>query len=246
MSDLYLFGRDILRQFIPTENGQPISDVPSQSPAIYLFTSKPGRAAAAAGTGSFASISSWTALSAHPYGFVYSIDAIDDPEPNSEAKEREYWEAINFTLSTSEQTQTIIRSFLVVRAEGLTSHPRVKAHDLKTLSPNLEDVIDDDTLTDFIRAAEFHVRLELEAKGYRLEQLRNLEDLKLPITYKALELAYLDQYGRPDDIFDRGAKSYERMYRELMTNLKLPFDPGADGSAEIEADLNPGYYITLK
>lgn len=246
IDDIYNFGADIIRTFYPMENDKPIN-LPTQTPAIYLFTSAPTRAAAAEGNGAAATISTWNESSVYPYPRKYTVSAIADPSPTGGTSDVQYWLAINFVTKTSGQTQTLIQSIWLRRTEGTATHPNVKAHDLATISPDIRKYHKDDAqLEEFVRAAEEHLRLQFLAKGYRWDRLKRLDQLKLPLIYKALSMAFLELYRRPDDPFDRRQREYEKRYQDAMAMITIPYDTDGDASADQGAQPVKNYIIASR
>ena len=88
----YVFAKDISREFNPEEGGQPLQ-IPSQTPKIYVYDSEPTRTDALSGTGSIASVTSWTQLAHTPYTCNYTLPAIADPDTEGSVEGLWYYES---------------------------------------------------------------------------------------------------------------------------------------------------------
>lgn len=227
----YHWGVDLTRKFYPHVNDRPFQ-IPTQTPAIYVFLTMPTRDAAAAGTGAVQTITSWTQDAIEPFACSYTIAAIDDPEPTGGSYARTYYEAINYRLQTSEQVQTIIRSFDIERARAAAALPGASKEDCKRLYPALVKYVSDTELDDFIGAAQEEVRLSLYAKGFQWPAILQLEQLALPVAYKAISLASFSQMKEPGDRFDKRYEEFKAKCAELMNGIQLPVDKDGDGLPE--------------
>lgn len=235
----YNFGHSFTRQAFFLEGDEYIN-LPSQAPAIYLFDSMPNRDDALAGTGAFSTISYWTENTSTPFNRNYTIPPIADPSPSSSVRIRNYWEAINFIATTSGQTQTLIRSFDLERAQALPESPLSTAQELKDIYPAITNYLTDAQLLMFGQIAEDEMQIDFEAAGYDWGQLHSLKKARLCLAYKTIALASLSQFKEPDDRFHERYKIFSEKYSTMLKNIKLPVDTDDDGAADAEAEGDTG------
>lgn len=239
------FGKDISRAWYPEDDGEPVN-LPSQTPTIYIFDEKPTREAAAAGTDALQTVSSWTAQSSIPYKRSWTITAVDDPEPTSNTPERRYYEAINFIGKTGGTSHTVIRSFIVRRQEGAESIPDTTPSDLKEVFPAISNYLNDSQIDDLIKIAELEVRMEFESRGYRWADIYNLDKIRIPIAYRAIEMGSMSQIRRTNDNHETRAKLFRSRYSQFMKLVELPSDSNRDGEPEHQIQAQPTSFIIGK
>lgn len=241
----YIFGKDISRQFNPTQNNEHIS-LPTQTPTIYIFASNPSRTVARAGTGAAATISSWTELSTFPYTRTYTITAIADPDPTGITDYKDYWEAINYVAKTAGDTLTTIRHFRLERAAGTDSKPGTTVNDLKNIYPAITSYLTDDQLTQFIGIARDEMQLELEAQGLEWSKLSDLYKTKLALAYKTIALAALSQIKEQGDRHHIRYEEFTKRGVSALKTLDLPYDADGDGQAEAARPLRQEHVYLIR
>lgn len=232
MTNSYVFGKTIKRRFYPQINGEPIQ-LPSQTPTIYIFDSEPTREAAIAGTGAIDTVATWAQATVSPFECTYDIAAIDDPDPDSNTENAVYWEAIKFIGQTSEQTQTVVRAFILERIEGNEAEPGTTAGDILAVYPAIEAYLTPEQLGAHLRLAQDELKIDLEALGLKWGRLRDLNKLKLALAWKSIQLSAESQIKNADDKFDKRADLYREKYERALKNISLPYDSDGDGKAEV-------------
>lgn len=243
MSNKYVFGKDIIRRFYPTEANEPLN-LPTQTPTIYIFDEQPSRSEAIAGTGALSTVSIWAAASVSPFERTYTISALTDPEPTSITANAVYWEAINFVTKTAGQTQTVVRAFTVERVEGSESHPGTKASDLTDIYPALKAYLTTEQLDAHLKLAEDELKIDIEALGLVWSRIKDLNKLKLVLAWKAISLSAESQIKSVEDKFDKRAKLYEDKYNRALKNISVPYDSNGDGlSDSIGVSVKSFYYV---
>ena len=223
------FGRDFTYQFFPLADDDAVLSLPTQSPTIYLFahTSKPGYTEARNGTNAFATINTWTA-NQHS-GFDISIPAIDDPAPTSSLLSYTYYIALNFVLTSSEQTQCVIRSLEMERVVGHHKRIAVTDVDLRSHWPALADYCSSTELNAYIELVRSAIREELRAEGYDWCMIYRPDRLYHACVYKCLDLACLSQLQSQGDKFDKLHDQFSGFYKQTIAGLKIEIDSNKDG-----------------
>lgn len=237
-----IFGKDLVHYLYPEVDEKPFN-LPTQTPTIYIFNEKPNSTDAAAGTGATAGIVTWTAQDVTPFARVWTVPAIDDPDTGSSNSYETYWEAINFRYQSSEQIQTIIRSFNIYRGEATAERPDVSVQDLRNVYPAINKYCSESELDEFLTFALDTVRLDLKNKGLDWYRLRNHEELKLPLVYKTIAMASLSQVRTPGDRFELRYTEFNKLYGEALTAIKLPYDNDGDGEPDGEIPAGTSHWI---
>lgn len=241
-----IFGKDITRSFT-ADDGQAAVLLPTQAPTIYIFSTYPTLDGAQNGTGAVATISTWQ-QSLATGECTYTIPAIADPYPESAFVERDYFEAINYILQTSGQTQTKIRGFSIRRADALESIPGTTPADIKAAWPHVNAYITDAQLEKAIGLAEIQVRHDLAAKGYTWGRIFNLADTRIGIAFKAIEMAAAGEMSRngAQEKFAWMVNYFAGKYADYMGTIKLPMDKDGDGVADITIDARAPYQVITR
>jgi len=225
------FGQDIIREFVPRP-GEEFVPLPSQSPNIYLFTTKPTRTVASAGTGAVQTITSWSQITAAPNLWQYTIAAIDDPDPTGVTAEVRYWEAVNYISQASEQTQTVIRSFLIYRDEAGQDIPGTTTDDLKKVFPQISSYATDDQLDEVLLLAEEEIRRDLRKRGFLWSRLRGLKEIKIALAYRAIAFNAMNQITADRDRHDIRFRNYLELSSGALNTALLGYDQDGDGEED--------------
>ncbi len=239
------FGKAITRRFYPMQDMQPVN-LPTQTPAIYLFDAFPSRTAAADGSGAIATISSWTENTNAPYARTFTIPAVDDPRPESQIAAYEYFVAVNYTLESAEQTQTKIEAIIFERADAVSEIPETTKADLKALYPAIEKYISDEQLDDFLGMATDQLQADLRNKGYQWGLIQNLSDLRLALAYKTIALSTLSQMRDPSDRHKSRFDIFSQWYESALNSVTLKHDTDADGRPDTAQPAGKSYLIVSK
>lgn len=240
-----LFGRSITRELYAVVESEYFN-LPSQIPAIYFFEDKPSISDAQTGTGSFASVTTWTQSQTYPYPRTYVVPPIEDPEPTSSTTIRNYWEAINYVNQASQQTQTLLRAFNVERGKALDSVPGTTVTDLKEIWPGISSYLTDARLTEYLLIAEESLRIDVEKKGLVWENLKRLQRAKLALGYKSVSLASFSQVQEANDKFYIRWKEFEKLYNSTLESITLPYDTDGDGEADTETSTKQDFAFIIR
>jgi hypothetical protein len=244
---MFNFGKDIVRTLIDYEEGEPFN-LPSQVPAIYLYSSQPSMSDAVNGTGAIGgsyTLNYWTEIANVPYKRNYTFPAIPDPSPTSGTNTRGYWEVLRFVRKTGGQTQTIIRQFDVERGAQGDSYPEINTQVLKDIFPGIVSYATDAQLEGFIDIAVEEVKLDILAKGHKWERLFELGKIKLAIAYQTVANIALSQVKEDGDRFFLRYKEFQTRYERMINSLELPVDTNGDNIPDATAQVKPSYaFIT--
>lgn len=239
----YSFGQSFTFWFYPLDReGNAVSlssDMQSQTPAIYVFTDQPSRSGAADGTGALQSITSW-AWDAGKAGWSFSVDAIDDPDPNSNVVQRTYWIAINFRLDASEQIQTVLRSLDLERVTGHTRAVEITENDLRDYYPHIDAYSTTTQRLTYIRVGLSQVKSTLKAKGFEWAKLHRPDQLKAVVCYRALAMLFLTQAQAGNDKFAALYQEFKGLFETELSGLTIAYDADDDGDADAEVPAPPG------
>jgi hypothetical protein len=241
----YIFGKDISRKFYPLSNDEPYQ-IPTQTPTIYIFESQPNLEDARDGGGAVATISSWSQNASSPYDCTYTISAIDDPTPESLIPQRTYYEAINYIAQTSEQIQTVVRSFEIERASGSSAVVGVTYTDLVEVYPAITAYASANQLGSIIGIATDEIELKLKGKGVRWSDIQNVNELKRAVAYRSIQLLSESQFSESNDKFVTRREIYKEKFEESMADTVLYVDIDKDGVPDQIKTGKPGYVISSR
>lgn len=232
----YVFGKDITRNFYPLEDNEPIN-LPSQVPSIYLFSSMPTLDDARSGIGALsAAVNYWEETNTAPFARTYTIPAIIDPNPTSNAPCLGYWEAVNYIVQTSGQVQTKLRQFDVEKAKATETVPATVVQDLKDIYPQIGSYVADDTvLANFIKVAEDQIKLEFREKCIDWGDVVSLKDVKYALAFLTIQLVSESQINSGDDKFAIRAEIYSKRYASTIAQIKIKYDSNGDGKTDKQA-----------
>lgn len=239
-----VYGKAITRSFI-ADDGAAYITLPTQNPAIYLFPygTIPSRAEALAGTGALQTVTTWTQTNTEELTYTYS--AVSDPDTSSNMLEREYWEAINYVLTTSGQVQTKLRMLIISRAEVLESVPGLTPDDVKNAWPGVTNYITDAQLASFVSLAEAEMRRGIGITKWG--RLSRLIDARICLGYKAIEMAAASQVVKGNaDKFVWMVEYFGNKYNEAISKIDLPIDTDGDGRPEEILPVNQAVVFSLR
>lgn len=228
----HVWAKEIERTLFPLEGNSPIA-LPTQSITGYLFLDKPTSTVGQAGTGAISSLTQIAQNANSPYGVNYTFPAVDNPEPDALEYSREYWEALNFVLEDSGETETIVRSLLLTKVENLESVPGTSVQDIKDVFPAIEAYLSDSKLQQFISIAESDIKDEFRKQGFRWSRLYDLSLLRYALAYKAISEASIANIKQSEDRHHVRARYYDKKYQSKLKSIFLLYDQGNDGSPEI-------------
>jgi hypothetical protein len=214
------FGAAFSFIYYPLISGDAINPPTGQTPDIYVFDKMPGDEAARNGNGAISTISTWIETTANQRTFT--VPAIADP--NDGTTRKRYWVAINYVAATG-GTQTLdIQIFELVRPSGFTTDPTPTYNEVKDLDKTLTTYFTDDEIRTGISVAKTAIRMKLQNDGFKWAQIKNPEDLKTAITYKALAHLWVDEIVEENDRFWLKYKEAEAIAEGLLNSLRLQYD----------------------
>ena len=224
------FGQDIRYQFFPLIGSDNATNIPSDNPRIFYFTdsNKPTRDAAQNGTGAVNSatpITSWTAIE-NQNGFVFTIPAIVDPDPDSETGQRIYWLGINFKLKTGvgEPYQTVVRALELERVTGHHAQFLVTAQDIIQFFPAVESYYTASQISAIFWLVKEEIISYLTDKGFHWSLVWDPERLRVAATFKVLMRLMEGERRLPGDNWDKNHAEYKESYKNVITAVKLKYD----------------------
>lgn len=232
----YPFGQNITYWFYPLLDNETASvptAVQSQTPAIYVFDDGdvPSRADALAGSGSIQTVSSWT-WSSQKKAWSFTIQAINDPHPDSNIPTRTYWIALNFVLQTAGQTQTVIKPLQLERVVGHDKVVSITEEDLRSYFPQVDAYSSDVQRKAYIAQATEEIKGVLRIKGYEWAKITRADRLDLCVVYKALSMIMLGQIQEPADKFSIKYQEYKSGYQATLDSLKVEYQQMEAGTIE--------------
>lgn len=229
----HVWAKDIQRSFYPMQGNTPLA-LPTQSITGYLFSDKPSVTVGQAGTGSVGSLTQLSQNSNSPYEISYEFAAVDNPQPDALEYSKEYWEALNFVIEESGETETIVRSILLAKIENLDSVPGTTVQDIKDVFPAIEAYLSDSKLLQFISIAESDIKDQFRKQGFRWSRLYDLSLLRYALAYKAISEASIANIKQAEDRHHVRARYYDKKYEDKLKSIFLLYDEGNDGSPEVQ------------
>lgn len=222
------FGANFTFVYYPMVNGEPINPPTPQTPAIYVFEAMPSDHAATNGTGAISSITSWVESVAFQRSFT--VPAIADP--NDATSRKRYWIAINYVAGLGGTSTVDIQLFELVRPSGFTSDPTPTYLEVKELDKTLETYFEDTEIRTGINVAVKAVKTKLKNDGWNWAQIKNPEDLKTAITYKAMAHLWIDEIVEENDRFWLKYKEADSIANGYLDSLRVDYD--ADENHDID------------
>lgn len=222
------FGQDISYTFYPLVGDDNAINLPSDNPAIYYFTdaNKPTRDQAQNGTGavnSGSAITSWTAIP-NQNGFVFTIPAITDPDPDSNVDFRTYWLGINFKLKAGGEFQTVIRALEMERVTGHHTQFIVTAADIIQYFPNVEAYYTAAQINAIFWLVKEEIVAYLSDKGFEWSLVWDANRLRTAAVFKVLMKLMEGQRRIPGDNWDKNHEEYKTSFKTIQSALKLKYD----------------------
>jgi len=222
------FGAAFSFVYYPLVNGEAINPPSPQTPSIYVFDSMPNDDAARNGTGALSTISTWTESIANQRTFT--VAAIADP--NDGTTRKRYWIALNFIAATG-GTQTLdIQFFELVRPAGFTQDPTPTYLEVKALDKTLTTYFSDNEITTGIAVAKTAIKTKLKSAGWNWSQIKNPEDLKTAIMYKAMAHLWIDEIVQENDRFWLKYKESSTIAEGFLEALRLDYDENENHDLE--------------
>lgn len=214
------FGAAFSFVYYPLVNGDAINPPTGQTPDIYVFDTLPTEEAARAGTDAVSSIASWIDTVANQRTFT--VPAIADP--NDGTTRKRYWVAINYVAATGGSKTLDIQLFELVRPSGFTTDPTPNYVEIKDLDKTLATYFTDEEIRTGISVAKTAIRTRLQNEGFRWAQIKNPEDLRIAITYKAMSHLWIDEIVEENDRFWLKYKEADAIADGFISSLKLSYD----------------------
>lgn len=230
----YSFGKDIIYYFVPVIDDEPILNIPTQTPAIYVFSyqNKPSVADARSGTNKLGStIAAWTARG---QGFEFTIPAITDPDPNSQVNDYTYWIAINFILKSGGDTLTLIRSLEMERPSLEHEQIETTISDIISIYSDITAYKSESQILRYMSEAKSLIKLSLSIKGFEWAQIHNAKDFNAAHRYKTLELIMASLRRTSGDTFDSNFTYYKELADGYLNAIQLEYDSDKDGEPDVE------------
>lgn len=224
----YPFGQDFTYSFYPLVDNDAALLIPSQSPAIYVFTDSnvPTRTTAAAGTGATQTITTWTQRG---LGFDFTVTALTDPDTTSTLDRRTYWLGINFILKTAGQTQTLIRALEMERVSGHHKQISVTTTDILNYFPEATAYVSEQTILAFIANAKEEIKARLTNNKFEWAQIWRPDRLNISTIYKTLMSIGSSQRKIVGDNFDRNYEEWKLIFESTINSIKLEYDTFREG-----------------
>ena len=241
----YNFGIDIARKFYPLSNDTAI-ELPTQNPAIYVFSSLPNLNDARDGDGAIEIITSWTQNASSPFDCSYTISAIDEPSPESLTSQYIYYIAINYVLQTGEQTQTVLESFVLERASGTETQQGITYFDLVDIYNSVTSYATNAQLSAHIDTATGDLKDKLLCRGIRLSDIQDLSVTKKFIVFRAIQYLSESQIAQDGDKFVIRREIYKEKSAEALKDVLLYVDTNRDGLPDTIAQGRAGYVISTR
>ena len=236
MSGRFVFGKDITYTWYPLEDNENLSDADVQTlegllDSIYIFEreQRPTRDEARNGTGADQTILAWTANS--NFGFDFTIDAIDDPNPTEETHSRDFWIAINYQLEAGEQIQTARRVLPLERIARHSERLTVTDDDLKELWNEVIDFTKNaNERNQKVRQAKIDIQRDFTTDLVDWAQIYNVDELNRATAWKALSYIAVDKREIVGDKFDLLYQHFTAQFEKEMTSIhRLKADRDNDG-----------------
>lgn len=229
---IHPFGKDFTRYYYPlVDDATPESLLTSQTPAIYIFDTQPGRNSAASGSGAVQTIADWT-WDEGAKGWSYTVSAINDPDTTSSEVIRTYWEAVNFRLQASKQIQTDVRAFSLQRVTGHATSVGVNDDLLRSYFPQLDSCSTESQRSAYITLAIEDVKARLKSKGYEWARVARPDRLNIAIAYKVLYMIMLVQLQSGNDKYAVKYEEFKSIFTNTLDGLILEYDSNKDGEPD--------------
>ena len=238
---MHLFGKSFTYKFYLLEDNQYIDISSSVLDSAYIFSSKPNRTDAKAGTGALKTISSWSDVDTN--GKALAVPVLDDPNPNSSTSSETYYIVINFEIESGEQVQTVINSLSMCRPLSQVSQVGCTEADLEKIFPTIDSDISSASQASAITVAEESVKLDLQGNGFEWAKVNNPDRLKLAVAYKACSNLMISLSVENSDSWYERYLQYNNIYDKILTEIQFLYD--ADGDGEPESTENVDSFLRI-
>jgi hypothetical protein len=217
----HTFGASISRTFYALNGNEPIQ-LPSQLPALYLFSALPELADAQSGTGAIDSKATWTQGGVSPWPNSYTFDPVPEPEAAiTDDFSQTYYEAINFILETGGQAQTIVRALEIAKVKEQEDQPDATVALIKEIFPAITNYLDDTEIDNYIKLALDEVKIDLEAQGWAWHELIKLSNIRLAVAYRAIALGALAQVRQTGDRHEFRYNEFNAKHQAILKAARL-------------------------
>jgi hypothetical protein len=243
----YTFGQDITFWYYPLLDDTSFSPtLATPTPNIFVFSARPSRSDAEAGPGDVGSPITSMSWDAGKKAFSFTIPAIDDPDPDSETRERTYWVAINHSLQSAEQTQCVVLAFTVERVRGHQTEVGTDLDDLKSYFPQVGACASEADQLNFIEKATNNVRDKLKGEGYSWANIHRPDRLRELVALRALSLILLIQIQQGNDKFKVKYDEFKGMFQDAFDAIVFEYDSDGDGEADTDVRASNDTLILLR
>lgn len=227
---MYPFGQDIFYTLFTGVNGERFEQLTTSqgsSGKLYVFTERPNRADALAGTGA---LSGAFALTVNNARLTTTITAIPDPDPTGDSRSVTYWISANFIKQTGGQEETLIRPLKLIRADAHDTEIGVDVDALLSKIPDLDGYLSTVEMDGMIQAAQREVKDELTARGIEWASIHKPEQLYWAVLWRSIQYVNESQNLKSGDRWEVAANSAREHFTSVMNTLKLDLEASGSGA----------------
>lgn len=226
----YQFGKAFNYNLYAGLNGELLAGLPSNQESnckLYVFTTRPDRAAALAGTGAIVGPITGTVQNYSPGTktyIQYPVTAIPDPDSTSETKKYDYWISATYIKQASGAKEIVVRELPIMRAYA---HDAVIGVTNTTIIDGFKDVtayLTTAQIDSVILLAERYVRDDIAADQLEFARVQYPEELFWLVYHRTMSMIAQSQYLKPGDKFDQQKKEADSGYAAAKNRLKLSYD----------------------
>lgn len=238
----HVFGRAISFRYTPMVDGERTTA--SSLTSARLYSSYPTTAQIAnTASGHLQNVTSWTPTNVEGTGdteYVIQFTALADPSPTSTEKYETYFVALNYSLDGSADVSDVEQIF-VYREDGATSKIRCSTQDVYDIDQTIEDVALSEMWTQSkVNLAIRHVEQLLKARGYKVGQVFNWEEVSLPTAYLAASMCAWDLAKQGNQVWFEKARLWREDFQLLFDSVKLGYDQDGDDQPDPDESTSGG------
>lgn len=233
MANIYTFGQAFTYSYYPRDASGNVLTPSADAPSIWVYSDRPSRAEAQAGTGSTVGIeiTSWSNTGNY---WDITIPAITDPDDDATTHTRTYWIAVNYTLDTSGDTMTTINSVLVSRPLGYDNELNVTTANLEVFFTGVDGYLSDAQQSSLISQVQDDIKGSFKNNGYEFAMVKNPERLKQAAIHRCLYYVARDQIAEGNEGFELLMTESKGEFEAKMSSLVLDYDRDLDGDEDSE------------
>lgn len=217
----YPFGAPFTWTFYPLLDDAPV-EIPAQTLTLRVYSERPSREAAIAGTGAIGSPVEVITTEARR-AVEFTIPKIADPDQTSETAEVLYWVSVLYKLHASGDTLLALRGLELERSTAQHSTIAISLADLAAVYPPIRKLVKQEQIPGFVDTAIEKIRSRITKDGRNWRDIWDTSKLKFSTVHMALSVALFSVVQGGGSEYRDLALEFRTTAEELLGNVLLEF-----------------------